>query len=119
MICNMIPLLIIARATTLSALLVAAFIQSFGHGACMPALQALTMKSVTPDRRGAASSTNYIGFDMGSLIGPTLVGSIVQGFGYDFMWHIMVIPSIAGGIMLYLSRNAILRIEEDFAAQPL
>jgi MFS family permease len=55
---------IISQAHTLNMFLFAAFINAFGYGAVQPALQSLVMKSVTADRRGSATSTNYIGMDL-------------------------------------------------------
>ncbi|MDR0469992.1 MAG: MFS transporter [Peptococcaceae bacterium] len=116
-ICNILSLLIVARATTLPILLTAAFVSAFGQGACQPALQALTMKTATPERRGAASSTNYIGMDIGTMVGPVIAGNVAQTYGYYTMWHVLVAPIIAGSFALFFARNAIKRIEERFASR--
>ena len=66
---------IISCSDTLWMFYLAAVISAFGYGACTPALQALCMKMVTPDRRGAASCTNYLGTDFGFLLGPIVAVS--------------------------------------------
>jgi len=65
--CDVVAFIIISFAHTLMTFLVAGFISAFGFGACLPALQALVMKTVTKERRGAGSCTNAIGMDLGTL----------------------------------------------------
>jgi MFS family permease len=111
---NIVSFVIISFSSTLTGLLLAAFVSAFGMGGCMPALETLCMKAVTPDRRGAASCTNYIGRDLGTLIGPLIAGAIVEMFGYTAMWRIMGFPFILSMVLLVLCRTQITKIEEDF-----
>jgi predicted MFS family arabinose efflux permease len=74
------------------------------------------MKSVTNEHRGAASSTNYIGMDLGNLAGPTIAGSIAQSMGYTFMWRVMTIPFALAMLMLVLFRRKIVHIEDSFSS---
>jgi MFS family permease len=113
---NVISMFIISYSTTLAGFLSAAVVSAFGQGAFGPAIQALTMKAVPTDRRGAASSTNYIGMDLGSMLGPLAAGQVAHIFGYTLMWRIMVIPFIIAAIVLVVFRKNIIRIEKDFAA---
>jgi len=83
----------------------------------MPAIQALAMKTVPNERRGAASSTNFLGLDLGSLAGPTIAGSIVQTLGYVSMWRVMSFFYIIGILILLGFRRRIAKIESDFDAQ--
>ena len=115
--CSALALIIVSRSTTLAGLLSAAFVAAFGQGAFTPAIQALTMKSVPNDRRGAASTTNFIAQDIGSMVGAVVGGYIVKTLGYIPLYRIMMIPFLAGGLMLFLFRSTILRIEEEFAAR--
>jgi MFS family permease len=113
---NIISMLIVSYSTTLTGFLIAAVVSAFGQGAFGPAIQALTMKAVPAERRGAASSTNFISMDLGSMLGPVIAGQIAQIFGYVMMWRIMIIPFIIAAIILLCFRAKIIRIEEDFAA---
>ncbi|MCL2121438.1 MAG: MFS transporter [Clostridiales bacterium] len=112
--CNVLMFYIISFSTSLWSFLLAAFISAFGYGACQPAMQALTMKSVPNERRGAASSTNYIGMDLGNLFGPTIGGLVAQSFGYVAMWRIMACFFIVGMLIAFFTRTTITRIENDF-----
>lgn len=105
---------IISFSESLPMFLVAAFVSSFGYGACQPALQSLSIKAVSKDRRGAASSTNYIGMDIGTIFGPTLAGIIAEVFGYYAMWRIMALPLCVSIAILVFTRRKIRRIEENF-----
>jgi len=105
---------IISQAHTLPLFLFAAFINAFGYGAVQPALQSLVMKSVPANRRGSASSTNYIGMDSATLIGPTIAGIVAQIFGYSIMWLVMIIPLFIGIMVVLLYRKNIYHIENSF-----
>ncbi|MDR1538851.1 MAG: MFS transporter [Clostridiales bacterium] len=109
-----ISFFIISFSKSLPLFLVAAFINAFGYGACQPALQSLAMKSVPNERRGSGSSTNYIGQDLGSLVGPTCAGFFAQTIGYTSMWRIMITPLVIGLIILIAFKGKITRIEENF-----
>ena len=112
---NIAAYFIISNSTALWSFLLAAFIGAFGSGACQPALQALSMKTVTNVKRGAASSTNYIGMDLGNLAGPMIAGATAQSFGYVSMWRIMTIPFFLAILLLFLSKKTIFGIEESFS----
>ena len=88
----------------------------FGFGACQPAIQALTMKCVSEDKRGAGSSTNYIGMDLGSLFGASVAGFVAQYFGYVSMWRLMTILFALALLLILFSASRINRIEKDFIA---
>lgn len=87
-----VAMIVISFASTLPAFLLAAVINSLGYGAASPIIQALCMKSVPRERRGLASTTSYIGTDLGYLIGSPIAGSLVSAFGYSSMFQIMVVP---------------------------
>ena len=85
---------LISIAHSLPLILIAAFLGAIGSGGTQPAIQAVCMRSVSQDRRGAASSTSYIGSDLGNLVGGPLAGILVQFMGYVNMWRIIVVPLV-------------------------
>lgn len=105
---------IISQSHSLWMFLFAAFINAFGYGAIQPALQSLVMKSVPADRRGSASSTNYIGMDSATLIGPTVAGIVAQIFGYSLMWLVMILPLLMGIVIIAKYHSEISGIEDRF-----
>lgn len=114
MACFIIAYMIISISTTLPMFLLSSFVSAFGLGACQPAVQALCMKCVSQERRGAASSTCYIANDMGTLIGAPVAGTIVEQFGYVAMWRIMTVPVLLAMIFVYLVRRKIGQVEAAF-----
>lgn len=108
-------LAMIGFSTNTVILLLAAFINAFGYGAVQPMLQSLCMKSVPPERRGSASSTNYIGMDIAMLLGPSLCGMVAKEMGYTpAMWLVMTIPVFVGLAGILIFRKSIQRIENVF-----
>lgn len=63
---------------------VAAVVKTLGASLAKPALQAASVKSVPPARRGAAVSTYYIGTDLGQGSAPIIGGKIVDMNGGDY-----------------------------------
>ena len=112
-----IALFILSTSTTLRGFLASAVISSFGQGGCMPAMQALSMKAVPPERRGAASCTNFIGMDIGALLGPIVAGALAQALGYTAMWRSMGMCSLVGIGVLLIFRKQIMQIETDFISR--
>lgn len=80
----------------------AAVIKTLGVGLARPAIQAACLKAVPPERRGSASSTYYIGSDIGQGTSPAVGGWIVdrtgvQNYGAAFAWY--TIPLVLGGLL--------------------
>lgn len=112
--CFVISYMIISIADSLWMFLLASFFSAFGTGACQPAVQALCMKCVSKDKRGAASSTCYIANDMGTLVGAPVAGMIVEAFGYVAMWRIMTLPILFAMVFVFCIRKDIRKVETDF-----
>lgn len=110
--CFAASFLIISISRNLAMFLLAAFVASFGYGASQPAIQALTLKCVPVERRGSGSSTNFIGTDLGSFIGPIVAGAIAGSLGYEMMWRIMIIPVLLALLLVFINRKRINQIEE-------
>jgi dipeptide/tripeptide permease len=95
----------------------AAIINALGIGACQPSIQSLGIKAVPIDRRGSGSSTNYIGMDIGTIIGPTLAGVLAQNYGYAVMWQLQIIPFAIAIILVIAFKTHISNIEKRFLQQ--
>lgn len=101
--CFAASFVVITIAHTLPVFLLAAVISAFGYGTCAPS-----------DRRGTASSTSYIGENLGNILGPILSGTLVTSFGYHSMWLMMIIPvGIVAALTIIFSRK-ISEIEHNF-----
>ena len=80
----------------------AAVVKTVGAGIVRPALQAECIKAVPPNQRGAASSTFYIGSDIGQGVSPWLAGGIVDSTGgnYGLAFGALALP-LALSCLLY------------------
>lgn len=112
-----VSFLIISVSGTLPMFLLAAVTAAFGYGAAQPAVQTLCMKCVPESRRGAASSTSYIGQDLGNLAGPIIAGMIAERAGYVVMWRAMVIPIAVSVILVMIFSRKISSIEIAFKSR--
>jgi MFS family permease len=81
---TIVGFLMMFRITGVWLLAAAVILKTIGTGIVRPALQAECIKTVSPDRRGAASSTFYIGSDIGQGLSPWLAGGIVDSTGGDY-----------------------------------
>lgn len=111
LVCFALAFIIIGSATSLWLFLIAAFVSAFGFGAAGPALQALCMKCVPPGRRGAGSSTIFIGFDIGNIAGPVIAGAVIGSVGYSQMWFIMLVPVFISMAMVLVLGGRIDRLD--------
>ncbi len=106
--------ILISMADSLPAFLAAAFVSAFGYGGCFPTIQAVCMKSVPKERRGAASCTAYVGTDLSHLIGPVLAGAVVDYTGgYVAMWRVMLLPIGVAIVLSLVMRGVIEHAGEE------
>ena len=91
-ICGVTTLLMISNAWSFAILVLAGCTKAIAQGMSQPALQTEALKSVPPEKRGLASSTMYIGGDLGQAVGPILGGIVAEKAGYGTMYIISGIP---------------------------
>lgn len=79
----------------------AGILLTLGNGGMNPVLQACSLNAVSKDKWGAASSTFYIGTDLGQAVGPMVGGSIAQAYGYGNMYMAFIIPVIVVAVLFF------------------
>ncbi len=62
----------------------------YSFGAIVPSLQTMAMHAVSPARRGAATSTFFVAFDLGVAVGGLIAGVLIKYLGYDTMFMIIL-----------------------------
>lgn len=112
LILGALALVLLPFAHSLSDFVLSASLFGFGFGAAQPATMALLIDRVSPERRGLASSTYYMGFDSGISIGSILLGAVSQHLGFGVMW-----PIAAGCILLGLAGFYVEKRRDKTAAQ--
>lgn len=103
--CGIAALLLIGGADTLMMLLIAAAVKAFAQGMSQPAIQTEGLRMVEPERRGVASSTIYIGGDLGQAVGPMLGGAVAQSVGYGRMYWICAVPLAAAWVYFFMKEK--------------
>lgn len=87
-------------------LLAAAVIYGFGFGAVQPSLQAMSVRSVPFNRRGAANGTFFSSFDLGIGLGSALWGMVAEHFGYNVMYLAASVAALCAlGCYLLIGRR--------------
>ncbi len=76
----------IGYAQTLTVILIASALYAFGQGSGQPSIQAECIKLLPEEKSGVATSTYYIGADLGQGIGPMLAGIIASAWNYKVMF---------------------------------
>ena len=112
--CAIASFYMIGSSWTLFAFLISAAVYALGFGASSIAAQALAMKSVPGERRGAASSMYYVGMDLGYLFGAMICGNIAQSFGYVAMWYTTPAFFFIIVMLMLIFRGTIKRVEKGF-----
>lgn len=87
LIVTAIGMVLIGRAHVLIPLLLAGAMKAFGQGGGQISLQSACIKKVSPAKIGIATSTYYIGADIGNTVGPMLGGTIADAFNYEIMFY--------------------------------
>lgn len=86
----------IGKAAGLVLILVAAALKAIGQGGGQISLQTACIKKVDPARVGIATSTYYIGADIGQGFGPMIGGKLSEQFSYEIMFYYMAAAMLAG-----------------------
>ncbi|WP_084099527.1 MFS transporter [Demequina sp. NBRC 110051] len=111
-----VSLYLISVSSSLPVLLVAAAFAAFGYGAAGPVVRSMAMNVVPRNRRGAASSTFYLGSDVGQLAGPVLGGLLATTFGYATMFAVLPVYLILAAVVLIALLPALRRRVAEVSA---
>ncbi|TEB16387.1 major facilitator superfamily transporter [Pelotomaculum sp. FP] len=93
----------IAFSKNLTGFLFAGAAYGLGFGFCLPSLQALAVRDVSPYRRGAATGTFFSSLDLGIGLGTILFGWVALYTSYHCMYLAAVLPVLIGGIVCVIA----------------
>ena len=77
-------------ATSLQIIIVAAVFKALGQGTGYVSLQGEALRRADAGHVGVATSTMYIGNDIGNTAGPILGGLIMQSFGFSMVFTVSI-----------------------------
>ncbi len=78
----------------LPSFLISGFLVGYSFGSLQPSLQTMAMHKVSLERRGAASSTFFVSFDLGIALGCFIAGAIIKILGYDVAFCLFTLPCL-------------------------
>lgn len=102
LVVSAIGMALIGVAQALVFLLIAAVFKSVGQGAGQISLQTACIKRVDATRVGVATSTFYIGADIGQGVGPMIGGAISSQFNYTVLFFVCSILMLIALVMFNL-----------------
>ncbi len=76
-----------AQAHTLGLVLFAAVLKAIGQGSGSSAIQADSVRKLGLKRSGVASSSCYIGMDLGNVLGPAIGAFVISDYGYGPLFN--------------------------------
>jgi len=96
-------MVLLGLAQSLPMVVIASILFGIGYGAVSPLLQAMALKSVPENRRGAASGTYYFAMDIANILIPLCCAGLYQVFaGYASSYLIMAVAPLIGAAVLFL-----------------
>lgn len=96
--------IILAKSYTLLPVLIAAVFKAIGQGNAAPAIQAESVRVLSPQRRGVAISTCMIGQDIGNAVGPIYSSFTTSIVGYETMF-LLYAGILTIGLFIYMLHN--------------
>ncbi len=94
-----VSMFLIGISTGISMILLAAVLVAIGQGTGQLSLQSACIKKVDAAKIGVATSTYYIGADIGQGLGPMIGGKISELYNYKMMFYFTAILTLAGIIV--------------------
>lgn len=80
-----------AKAEALPLVLFAAVLKAIGQGSGSSAIQADAVRQLGLKRSGVASSSCYIGMDLGNVLGPAIGAFVISSSGYTPLFNIYAV----------------------------
>ena len=101
-----VNLFALATVDSTPQLYLCALLNAAGYSSAYSLAQSFIMKLVPQERRGSASSSCYIGVDLGLMVGASAAGVLSEKLGYGAMFMCMIVPIvIAIAIMIIWGRT--------------
>lgn len=97
-----IGMFLLGTARTPLAFLLSSIFLGIGFGNIQSCTQVIAVNSAPADRIGAATATFFIFFEVGSGLGPIILGSIIPLTGYSLLYIILGFIGVLTIIPYYL-----------------
>lgn len=105
-----LALALLGSGTTTLMFVLAGVFKAIAQGISQPLLMSRSLDLVPPERKGVASSTIYIGGDMGQAVAPMIGGAVLGSVGYTVMYDMFIVPLLAGfAVFMLYERKGVKR----------
>ena len=107
--------LLISNVSSKWELWFCAMLSAAGFSSAHTLLQALVMKLTPAKRRGAASSSCYIGYDGGTTVGGLINGRIAEAVGYSKLFLTCTLPMVSSIVimLIWVTKNKGIHYPEE------
>lgn len=106
-----VGMIVLGAAKTTMMVLASGLLKAFGQGAGTPSIQSYSIKKLGPENAGVATSTCFIGQDIGNAFSPIIGGIVVSTAGYDTLFYGYAVLLLIAGIGIYSIQQFIERKE--------
>ena len=97
-----VGLAVLALATNGVMLLASAALVGFGIGAVQSITQAIIARDTPPDELGRANSTFFMSMDLGSGVGPIVIGAVIPFIGYAGSYFVLAGVAVLAGVVYHV-----------------
>lgn len=97
-----IGFVLLAFASNPVMLLASAAFVGFGIGATQSIVQAVIARDTPVKELGKANSTFFMSMDLGSGVGPIVIGAIIPFIGYGFSYLVLAVIALVAGVLYHL-----------------
>jgi len=94
--------LLLAFAANGAVLLASAAFAGFGIGATQSIVQAVIARDTPPDEMGKANSTFFMSMDLGSGVGPVVIGAVIPVIGYSGSYLALAVLAALAGVLYHV-----------------
>ncbi|MED4755526.1 MFS transporter [Brevibacillus choshinensis] len=96
-----IGLVLLSQAHGPAMFLMASAVIGLGYGSVFPSFQAIAIKSSPTERRGLATGTYYLLFDLGMGVGSFVLGIVASSMNFSSMYMISSLIVAFAGVVYY------------------
>ena len=93
---------LLALADNAVLLLVSAAFIGFGIGATQSIVQAVIARDTPSDELGKANSTFFMSMDLGSGVGPIIIGAVIPAIGYSGSYFVLAGVALVAGALYHV-----------------
>lgn len=116
-----VGMLLLSQASSPAMLLASGAVIGLGYGALLPCFQTIAVLAAPAHRRGLATATFYLLFDLGYGIGSYSLGALAAGYGYSAMYMLCAIIIAFSSVIYFIlhhKRKRLTAAAGDHALDP-